>query len=164
GRSNIVGKPLAQLLLAENATVTVAHSKTRELAAVCRRADLLFAAGGRAGKGGGGGGETGGPRPGAGGGTGGGGGGGAGAPGAGGGRGGRGRDLAGAGRRRSDDHCVPARQHRAGGLCDRRPAGAGVRTTPGRGSGIGARRKPGNDGGRVSEGDTRLLRPGEGDF
>src|SRR5689334_23784083 len=44
GRSNIVGKPLAQLLLAENATVTVAHSKTRDLAAVCRRADLLFAA------------------------------------------------------------------------------------------------------------------------
>ena len=44
GRSNIVGKPVAQLLLAENATVTVAHSKTRELAAVCRRADLLVAA------------------------------------------------------------------------------------------------------------------------
>jgi methylenetetrahydrofolate dehydrogenase (NADP+)/methenyltetrahydrofolate cyclohydrolase len=48
GRSNIVGKPLAQLLLAENATVTLAHSKTRELPAVCRRADLLFAAVGRA--------------------------------------------------------------------------------------------------------------------
>jgi methylenetetrahydrofolate dehydrogenase (NADP+) / methenyltetrahydrofolate cyclohydrolase len=48
GRSNIVGKPLAQLLLAENATVTVAHSRTRELAAVCRRADMLFAAVGRA--------------------------------------------------------------------------------------------------------------------
>jgi methylenetetrahydrofolate dehydrogenase (NADP+)/methenyltetrahydrofolate cyclohydrolase len=47
GRSNIVGKPLAQLLLAENATVTVAHSKTRDLAAVCRRADLLFVAIGR---------------------------------------------------------------------------------------------------------------------
>jgi methylenetetrahydrofolate dehydrogenase (NADP+)/methenyltetrahydrofolate cyclohydrolase len=47
GRSNIVGKPLAQLLLAENATVTVAHSKTRELAAVCQRADVLFAAVGR---------------------------------------------------------------------------------------------------------------------
>src|SRR5258706_6286112 len=47
GRSNIVGKPLAQLLLAENATVTVAHSKTRELPAVCRRGDLLFAAVGR---------------------------------------------------------------------------------------------------------------------
>jgi methylenetetrahydrofolate dehydrogenase (NADP+)/methenyltetrahydrofolate cyclohydrolase len=48
GRSNIVGKPLAQLLLAENATVTIAHSRTRELAAHCRRADLLFAAIGRA--------------------------------------------------------------------------------------------------------------------
>ena len=48
GRSNIVGKPLLQLLLAENATVTVAHSKTRDLPAVCRRADLLFAAVGRA--------------------------------------------------------------------------------------------------------------------
>ncbi len=47
GRSNIVGKPLAQLLLAENATVTVAHSRTRDLPAVCRRADLLFAAVGR---------------------------------------------------------------------------------------------------------------------
>jgi methylenetetrahydrofolate dehydrogenase (NADP+)/methenyltetrahydrofolate cyclohydrolase len=48
GRSNIVGKPLAQLLLAENATVTVAHSRTRDLPAVARRADLLFAAVGRA--------------------------------------------------------------------------------------------------------------------
>ena len=48
GRSNIVGKPVAQLLLAENATVTIAHSKTRDLAAVCRRADLLVAAIGRA--------------------------------------------------------------------------------------------------------------------
>jgi methylenetetrahydrofolate dehydrogenase (NADP+)/methenyltetrahydrofolate cyclohydrolase len=47
GRSNIVGKPLAQLLLAENATVTLAHSKTRDLAGVCRRGDLLFAAVGR---------------------------------------------------------------------------------------------------------------------
>jgi len=47
GRSNIVGKPLIQLLLAENATVTVAHSKTRDLPAVCRRADVLFAAVGR---------------------------------------------------------------------------------------------------------------------
>ena len=44
GRSNIVGKPVAQLLLAENATVTIAHSKTRDLLAVCRRADLLIAA------------------------------------------------------------------------------------------------------------------------
>lgn len=47
GRSNIVGKPLAQLLLAENATVTIAHSKTKDLPGVCRRADLLFAAVGR---------------------------------------------------------------------------------------------------------------------
>src|SRR5262249_48870392 len=47
GRSNIVGKPLAQLLLAENATVTVAHSKTKDLPAVCRRAELLFVAIGR---------------------------------------------------------------------------------------------------------------------
>jgi methylenetetrahydrofolate dehydrogenase (NADP+) / methenyltetrahydrofolate cyclohydrolase len=48
GRSNIVGKPVAQLLLAENATVTVAHSKTKDLADVCRSADLLVAAIGRA--------------------------------------------------------------------------------------------------------------------
>jgi methylenetetrahydrofolate dehydrogenase (NADP+)/methenyltetrahydrofolate cyclohydrolase len=47
GRSNIVGKPVAQLLLAENATVTIAHSKTRDLPAICRRADLLVAAIGR---------------------------------------------------------------------------------------------------------------------
>jgi methylenetetrahydrofolate dehydrogenase (NADP+)/methenyltetrahydrofolate cyclohydrolase len=47
GRSNIVGKPLAQLLLQENATVTIAHSKTRDLAGVCRRADLLCVAIGR---------------------------------------------------------------------------------------------------------------------
>jgi methylenetetrahydrofolate dehydrogenase (NADP+)/methenyltetrahydrofolate cyclohydrolase len=47
GRSNLVGKPLAQLLLAENATVTIAHSKTRDLPSLCRRADLLFAAIGR---------------------------------------------------------------------------------------------------------------------
>ena len=47
GRSNIVGKPLVQLLLAEDATVTIAHSKTRDLPAVCRRADLLVAAIGR---------------------------------------------------------------------------------------------------------------------
>jgi methylenetetrahydrofolate dehydrogenase (NADP+)/methenyltetrahydrofolate cyclohydrolase len=44
GRSNVVGKPLAQLLLAENATITIAHSKTRDPAIVCRRADLVFAA------------------------------------------------------------------------------------------------------------------------
>ncbi len=47
GRSNIVGKPMMQLLLGENATVTVAHSKTRDLPAVCRRADLLIAAFGK---------------------------------------------------------------------------------------------------------------------
>jgi methylenetetrahydrofolate dehydrogenase (NADP+) / methenyltetrahydrofolate cyclohydrolase len=47
GRSNIVGRPVAQLLLAENATVTIAHSKTRDLGGVCRRADLLIAAIGR---------------------------------------------------------------------------------------------------------------------
>jgi methylenetetrahydrofolate dehydrogenase (NADP+)/methenyltetrahydrofolate cyclohydrolase len=47
GRSNIVGKPAAQLLLAESATVTIAHSRTRDLPAVCRRADLLVAAVGR---------------------------------------------------------------------------------------------------------------------
>jgi methylenetetrahydrofolate dehydrogenase (NADP+)/methenyltetrahydrofolate cyclohydrolase len=47
GRSNIVGKPVTQLLLAENATVTITHSKTRDLPAVCRRADLLVAAIGR---------------------------------------------------------------------------------------------------------------------
>ncbi len=47
GRSNIVGKPLAQLLLAQNCTVTVAHSRTRDLPGVCRRADLLIAAVGR---------------------------------------------------------------------------------------------------------------------
>jgi methylenetetrahydrofolate dehydrogenase (NADP+)/methenyltetrahydrofolate cyclohydrolase len=44
GRSNIVGKPVANLLLNENATVTITHSKTRDLSAVCRRADLLVAA------------------------------------------------------------------------------------------------------------------------
>jgi methylenetetrahydrofolate dehydrogenase (NADP+) / methenyltetrahydrofolate cyclohydrolase len=47
GRSNLVGKPVAALLLAENATVTLAHSKTRDLAAVCRQADVLVAAVGR---------------------------------------------------------------------------------------------------------------------
>jgi methylenetetrahydrofolate dehydrogenase (NADP+)/methenyltetrahydrofolate cyclohydrolase len=47
GRSNIVGKPLVQLLLQENATVTVAHSKRKDLPGVCRRADLLFVAIGR---------------------------------------------------------------------------------------------------------------------
>ncbi len=47
GRSNIVGKPMAQLLLAEHCTVTVAHSRTRDLPAVCRRADIVIAAVGR---------------------------------------------------------------------------------------------------------------------
>jgi methylenetetrahydrofolate dehydrogenase (NADP+)/methenyltetrahydrofolate cyclohydrolase len=49
GRSDIVGKPVAMLLLNQNATVTVCHSKTRDLPAVCRRADILVAAIGRAG-------------------------------------------------------------------------------------------------------------------
>ena len=49
GRSNIVGKPLAALLLKENATVTVCHSRTRDLASVTQRADILVAAIGRAG-------------------------------------------------------------------------------------------------------------------
>ncbi len=48
GRSNIVGKPLAQLLLNENCTVTIAHSRTRDLAAESRAADILIAAVGRA--------------------------------------------------------------------------------------------------------------------
>ncbi len=47
GRSNIVGKPMAMLLLHENGTVTVCHSKTKNLAEVCRRADILVAAVGR---------------------------------------------------------------------------------------------------------------------
>jgi len=47
GRSNIVGKPMAALLLAEHCTVTLAHSRTRDLAAECRRADILVAAVGR---------------------------------------------------------------------------------------------------------------------
>ena len=49
GRSDIVGKPMSMLLLNANATVTVCHSKTRDLAEVCRRADILVAAIGRAG-------------------------------------------------------------------------------------------------------------------
>ncbi len=48
GRSNIVGKPMALLLLRENATVTICHSRTKDLAAVCREADILCAAVGRA--------------------------------------------------------------------------------------------------------------------
>ena len=47
GRSNIVGKPMAQLLLAANCTVTVAHSRSRDLTALCRQADILVAAVGR---------------------------------------------------------------------------------------------------------------------
>jgi methylenetetrahydrofolate dehydrogenase (NADP+) / methenyltetrahydrofolate cyclohydrolase len=47
GRSNLVGKPLAQLLLRENATVTVCHSRTRELSAVTRRADVFIVAAGK---------------------------------------------------------------------------------------------------------------------
>ena len=47
GRSNIVGKPVAQLLLAEHCTVTMAHSRTRDLAGECRQADILVAAVGR---------------------------------------------------------------------------------------------------------------------
>ena len=47
GRSNIVGKPMAQLLLARNGTVTVCHSRTRDLAEVCRRADILVSAVGK---------------------------------------------------------------------------------------------------------------------
>ncbi len=48
GRSNIVGKPMAQLLLAENCTVTIGHSRSRDLQAICRRADIIIAAVGRA--------------------------------------------------------------------------------------------------------------------
>jgi methylenetetrahydrofolate dehydrogenase (NADP+)/methenyltetrahydrofolate cyclohydrolase len=48
GRSNLFGKPMAQLLLGANATVTTCHSRTRDLAGVCRRADVLIAAVGRA--------------------------------------------------------------------------------------------------------------------
>jgi methylenetetrahydrofolate dehydrogenase (NADP+)/methenyltetrahydrofolate cyclohydrolase len=47
GRSNLFGKPMAQLLLMENATVTICHSRTRDLSAVCARADVLIAAVGR---------------------------------------------------------------------------------------------------------------------
>jgi len=47
GRSNLVGRPLVQLLLNENATVTIAHSRTRDLASICARADLVLAAVGK---------------------------------------------------------------------------------------------------------------------
>jgi methylenetetrahydrofolate dehydrogenase (NADP+)/methenyltetrahydrofolate cyclohydrolase len=46
GRSDLVGKPMAQLLLQRHATVTICHSRTRDLAAVCRRADVLVVAAG----------------------------------------------------------------------------------------------------------------------
>ena len=49
GRSNIVGKPMALLLCAQNATVTLCHSRTQDLAEICRRADILVAAVGREG-------------------------------------------------------------------------------------------------------------------
>ncbi len=128
GRSNIVGKPVAQLLLAENATVTVTHSKTRDLPAVCRRADLLIAAIGRpemvarrldqAGR------DRDRCRH---------------QPGRGCGRqepsgrrrrfwrsfGGGGRDHAGAGRRRADDDCLPDGEHGARRLRHRAAAEAG---------------------------------------
>jgi len=48
GRSNLVGRPLLQLLLNENATVTIAHSRSRELSKLCARADLVYAAVGKA--------------------------------------------------------------------------------------------------------------------
>ena len=48
GRSNLVGRPLVQLLLNENATVTIAHSRSRDLAQLCARADLVYAAVGKA--------------------------------------------------------------------------------------------------------------------
>jgi methylenetetrahydrofolate dehydrogenase (NADP+)/methenyltetrahydrofolate cyclohydrolase len=48
GRSNIVGKPMALLLLSENGTVTVCHSKTKDLKEVCKRADILVVAIGKA--------------------------------------------------------------------------------------------------------------------
>ncbi|MBQ6937092.1 MAG: bifunctional 5,10-methylene-tetrahydrofolate dehydrogenase/5,10-methylene-tetrahydrofolate cyclohydrolase, partial [Clostridia bacterium] len=48
GRSNIVGKPQAMLLLHENGTVTICHSRTKDLKEVCRRADILVAAVGKA--------------------------------------------------------------------------------------------------------------------
>ena len=48
GRSNIVGKPVAMMLMQQNGTVTICHSRTKDLASVCRRADILVAAVGRA--------------------------------------------------------------------------------------------------------------------
>jgi methylenetetrahydrofolate dehydrogenase (NADP+)/methenyltetrahydrofolate cyclohydrolase len=49
GRSNIVGKPVAQLLLNENATVTICHSKTKDLKEICRDADILVSSMGKPG-------------------------------------------------------------------------------------------------------------------
>jgi methylenetetrahydrofolate dehydrogenase (NADP+)/methenyltetrahydrofolate cyclohydrolase len=49
GKSNIVGKPMAQLLLSENCTVTIAHSRTRNTPELCRAADILVVAAGRPG-------------------------------------------------------------------------------------------------------------------
>ncbi len=49
GRSNIVGKPMSLLMLRENATVTIAHSRTKDLAGICKRADILIAAVGKPG-------------------------------------------------------------------------------------------------------------------
>jgi len=51
GRSNLVGRPLVQLLLNENATVTIAHSRSRDLKQLCARADLVYAARGPTGNG-----------------------------------------------------------------------------------------------------------------
>ena len=48
GRSMVVGRPLSMLMLKENATVTVCHTKTKDLKAVCREADILVAAAGKA--------------------------------------------------------------------------------------------------------------------
>jgi methylenetetrahydrofolate dehydrogenase (NADP+) / methenyltetrahydrofolate cyclohydrolase len=126
GRSNIVGKPMAQLLLGESCTVTIAHSRTRDLPEVCRRADILVAAVGRpemidgdldqAGRHG----DRRGHQP-----------GGARRQDAAGRRrglrlgvAGGGGDHAGAGRRRADDHRLPAGQHADRRLPRPRPAGA----------------------------------------
>ncbi len=129
GRSAIVGKPMAALLLAADCTVTVAHSRTRDLPALCRRADILVAAIGKpemvrgdwikpgatvidvginriAG-------AEGKPRL-------------VGDVAFCGGPGHRRRHHAGAGRRRPDDHRLPAAQHAGGGLSAARSAGAGT--------------------------------------
>ncbi len=137
GRSNIVGKPMAQLLVSQNCTVTIAHSKTRDLAEVCRRADILVAAVGRpemvrgdwikpgaividvginrvAEPGRGRGQDPARRRR-----------------GLRGGRRGRLRDHAGPGRRRADDHRVPPAQHAGGRLPAARPADAAAWTSTG---------------------------------